>query len=178
MDPTGKFLYMAGGVSNGNYSVFALTINANNGALTAVPGSPFITDPNSSAAVAVDPTGKFLYVEVVGRLRGRVANQDILPTGREVGCSGEDQSGWPQFGQQRAIGREDGQHNRNRLRRVGSYRPDLDLAVIIARRKTGRIDEHANVGHVRERLCQRAAASGRSIASQPGLPDRLVAVAV
>ncbi len=65
VDPTGKFVYVGNGDVN---TVSAFSINAGNGALTAVPGSPFtVAGPVS---VTVDPTGKFLYV----------ANE-LLPTG-------------------------------------------------------------------------------------------------
>ena len=52
-----QFAYVANRLSN---NVSAYSIGAN-GALTPVPGSPFLarTSPNS---VAVDPTGKFAYV--------------------------------------------------------------------------------------------------------------------
>jgi 6-phosphogluconolactonase len=55
-DPSGKFLY----VSDDFGDIFGFTVNASNGALTAMPGSPFfaffITDQ-----LFVDPTGRFLY---------------------------------------------------------------------------------------------------------------------
>jgi 6-phosphogluconolactonase len=61
VDPTGKFAYVTNGPSN---SVSAYTINTVNGALTAVPGSPFSTTFPSivSEAVAVHPSGKFIYL--------------------------------------------------------------------------------------------------------------------
>jgi 6-phosphogluconolactonase len=62
VDPTGKFAYVANSgnfpFSNGNVSAYSIGAN---GALTPVPGSPFLAgiEPFS---VAVDPTGKFAYV--------------------------------------------------------------------------------------------------------------------
>jgi 6-phosphogluconolactonase len=64
IDPGGKFVYVASMSLN---SVDAFTINAS-GVLTAVQGSPFPTGGTSTTGsfgccVAVDPTGKFLFVE-------------------------------------------------------------------------------------------------------------------
>jgi 6-phosphogluconolactonase len=58
VDPTGKFLYVAGPSSSG---VAVYSINAGSGALTSIPGSPFPAGPVPTA-VAVHPTGKFVYV--------------------------------------------------------------------------------------------------------------------
>ncbi len=55
IDPTGKFLYVAG-----SSSVTAFSIGPN-GALTPVPGSPFPAG-FGTISVTVDPTGKFVYV--------------------------------------------------------------------------------------------------------------------
>ena len=55
-DPAGKFLYVA----NQAGSVSAYAIDAASGALAPVPGSPFAAGSNSKA-IAIDPTGKFLY---------------------------------------------------------------------------------------------------------------------
>src|SRR5579864_9205710 len=44
-------------------TVSAYTINGSSGALTAIPGSPFVTGTAPSpSALAVDPAGKFLYL--------------------------------------------------------------------------------------------------------------------
>jgi len=64
VDPSGTFLFVAnanGGGTPGANNVSAYVIDANSGALTPVPGSPYTTD-TLSVAVAVDPSGKFLYV--------------------------------------------------------------------------------------------------------------------
>ena len=61
VDPTGKFLYVAeSGTNSTNSGVFAFTINATTGALTAVAGSPFAAD-SGTGALSIDPSGKFLY---------------------------------------------------------------------------------------------------------------------
>ncbi len=62
LDPAGKFLFVANaGNATGVGTVSAYTIDASSGALTAVADSPFASgDP--ATALAVDPTGKFLYV--------------------------------------------------------------------------------------------------------------------
>ncbi|MGA7823259.1 MAG: beta-propeller fold lactonase family protein [Steroidobacteraceae bacterium] len=62
VDPSGKFAYVASGVgSYGNfpYTVGMYTINATTGALTSIGTIAAGTDPVS---VAVDPSGKFVYV--------------------------------------------------------------------------------------------------------------------
>jgi len=64
IDPSGTFLFVANANAFGtpganNVSVFR--IDASTGALTPVPGSPFATD-TLSLSVAVDPSGKFVYV--------------------------------------------------------------------------------------------------------------------
>jgi 6-phosphogluconolactonase (cycloisomerase 2 family) len=64
IDPSGTFLYVAnanGGVVPGANNVSGYVIDANTGALTPIPGSPFATS-TLSTAVAIDPSGKFLYV--------------------------------------------------------------------------------------------------------------------
>jgi 6-phosphogluconolactonase len=70
VSPMGKYVYVPNGIPIGLSSffndsspgsVYAYTVNAGSGALTAVPGSPFTTGPQP-VAVAVHPTGKFVYV--------------------------------------------------------------------------------------------------------------------
>jgi len=57
MDPMGRFVFVANGVSN---DISAYRIGSD-GALTAIPGSPFAGDIGPYAP-AVDPAGKFVYV--------------------------------------------------------------------------------------------------------------------
>lgn len=62
IDPSGKFVYVGG--YTGYYPVSgisALAIDPATGALTAVAGSPFDTGSLSPYALAVDPSGKFVY---------------------------------------------------------------------------------------------------------------------
>jgi 6-phosphogluconolactonase (cycloisomerase 2 family) len=59
---TPKFAYTA---NDGSNSVSAFTINASNGHLTAVSGSPF-TAGSSPSSIATDPFGKFAYVANTG----------------------------------------------------------------------------------------------------------------
>jgi 6-phosphogluconolactonase len=66
MDPLGRFVYVVN-VSTGNFSASGISvyrIAANNGALTPVAGSPFLTgeSPLQPFSVAVDPLGQFIYV--------------------------------------------------------------------------------------------------------------------
>jgi 6-phosphogluconolactonase len=51
-----QFAYVANLADN---TVSGYSIDRKTGALTAVPGSPFVT---GGGAVAVDPTGRFAYV--------------------------------------------------------------------------------------------------------------------
>jgi 6-phosphogluconolactonase (cycloisomerase 2 family) len=63
-DPSGTFLYVANGNAAGTpgaNNVSGYVIDASTGALKPVPGSPFATD-TLSTAIAIDPSGKFLYV--------------------------------------------------------------------------------------------------------------------
>ena len=67
LDPSGKFVYVGYGTVNAVFYTAAFTRDATTGALTAVPGSPFLTDDASintalSPSVTVNPNGKFLYV--------------------------------------------------------------------------------------------------------------------
>jgi 6-phosphogluconolactonase len=64
LDPAGKFLYAANSTA-ADYSSYISTYNVNaaTGALTAIPGSPFaIANAFQLTGVAVDPSGKVLYV--------------------------------------------------------------------------------------------------------------------
>jgi 6-phosphogluconolactonase len=64
VDPSGKFLYVSNPRSDTeNVYILAFTVNAATGALTAIPGSPFVVGRFLQlGAIAVDPNGKFLYV--------------------------------------------------------------------------------------------------------------------
>ncbi len=61
VDPTGNFVYVANLIDPGGVpgNVAAFSINSTTGALTSIGSIPAGTDP---ASVAVDPTGKFVYV--------------------------------------------------------------------------------------------------------------------
>ena len=61
IDPTGRFLYVAGGPAATPGTVSAYTIDAASGNLTSIAGSPFAAG-QAPAAVSADPTGAFLYV--------------------------------------------------------------------------------------------------------------------
>jgi 6-phosphogluconolactonase len=71
MDPKGQYLYVSASTGSGG-AVAAFAINGTNGALTPVPGSPFLVpvgscDPSKDFCqdtptdVAVDPAGKYVY---------------------------------------------------------------------------------------------------------------------
>jgi 6-phosphogluconolactonase (cycloisomerase 2 family) len=53
IDPTGKYLYAAGGSQ-----LYGFAIDSSSGALSAIAGSPFTA--SSASAVAVDPSGHYL----------------------------------------------------------------------------------------------------------------------
>ena len=60
VDATGRFLYAADAYNN---SLRAYTVDAGNGALTPIAGSPFAVGNNALPySVTIDPTGKFVYV--------------------------------------------------------------------------------------------------------------------
>ena len=61
VDPTGKFAYVANGGFMDAGTVSAYTINSSTGALTEITGSPLAAG-DEPRSVAVDPTGKFVYV--------------------------------------------------------------------------------------------------------------------
>jgi len=90
-DASGTFLFVANaqgfGGSGGN-TISAYTINANSGALTPVAGSPFATDIHP-ASVAVDPSGKFLYVAILDPFPSGISAYSIdATTGRLTLVSG------------------------------------------------------------------------------------------
>ena len=78
LDPSGKFVYVCYSTVNGVFHIAAFTRDATTGALTAVPGSPFIIDEPginiASPAVTVNPNGKFLYVTGAYAFRGFALN--------------------------------------------------------------------------------------------------------
>ena len=61
--PSGKFVYVSAGgnVPVGSGYVFGFSIDAATGALTPLAGSPFVAG-NAPSSVAVDPSGRYLYV--------------------------------------------------------------------------------------------------------------------
>jgi len=62
VDPTGNFVYVANELSN---NVSAFSFDANSGVLTLLAGSPFADTsegPTGPRGVAVDPSGKYVYV--------------------------------------------------------------------------------------------------------------------
>jgi 6-phosphogluconolactonase (cycloisomerase 2 family) len=67
IDPKGRFAYVAncgsgqGCTGTGSGSITGYALNSVTGAMTPVPGSPFLAGLNPFA-VTVDPTGKFVYV--------------------------------------------------------------------------------------------------------------------
>ncbi|RMH10058.1 MAG: hypothetical protein D6695_12100 [Planctomycetota bacterium] len=62
MDPLGDFLFAAGGISAGGhaFSVFALS---DDGTMSLVPGSPFVSPGSSPKGFTVHPDGAMLFVE-------------------------------------------------------------------------------------------------------------------
>src|SRR5580692_8035944 len=56
---TGRFVYVANQLSN---DISAFAIDAVNGVLVPVNGSPFVATGTTPTALAVDPNGEFLYV--------------------------------------------------------------------------------------------------------------------
>jgi 6-phosphogluconolactonase len=64
VDPFGKFVYDANGITN---DISAFSITPGSGTLTSVPGSPFTPGPNANPiSLAMHPLGRFMYVENLG----------------------------------------------------------------------------------------------------------------
>jgi 6-phosphogluconolactonase len=64
VDPKGRFVYVATffNTLNPNRNILGYTINSTTGALTAILGSPFPTEPRGSpASLAIDLSGKYAY---------------------------------------------------------------------------------------------------------------------
>jgi 6-phosphogluconolactonase (cycloisomerase 2 family) len=82
IDPSGKFLFVA---NQGSGTVSAYTIGGG-GALTAVPGSPFVSGTGAShpTGASVDPTGNFLYVS--NQANGTVSGYSITQSGASAGA--------------------------------------------------------------------------------------------
>jgi 6-phosphogluconolactonase (cycloisomerase 2 family) len=65
-DPQGRFFYVlngaaaAGGMPLGNSGIGGFAINQQTGALTHVPGSPFLFSQPNSSIMVIDSTGRFL----------------------------------------------------------------------------------------------------------------------
>lgn len=74
MDPAGDFLYVENTGSN-NISVFS--INAANGALTPVTGSPFSLRGLSPLNMRLTPSGKFLFVSAASEPLGLIAGFSV-----------------------------------------------------------------------------------------------------
>jgi len=72
IDPTGRFLYTANTSDKTFGTVSAFTIDSSSGDLTRINGSPYCSTPGCTGAgsgpgaLAVDPSGKFLYVSTPG----------------------------------------------------------------------------------------------------------------
>jgi 6-phosphogluconolactonase len=88
-DPAGKFLYVSNSTPALNGSsggTDALTIDSTSGALTVVPGSPFLDA--DSGFVTIDPSGKFLYAIATGLFGGITADTVDSGTGIPTPVSG------------------------------------------------------------------------------------------
>jgi 6-phosphogluconolactonase (cycloisomerase 2 family) len=72
IDPAGQFLYTANTSDKTFGTVSAFTIDQSSGDLTEIQGSPYCSTPGCTGAgsfpgtLAVDPSGKFLYVSTPG----------------------------------------------------------------------------------------------------------------
>jgi 6-phosphogluconolactonase len=90
VDPQNRFLFAPDDVPPG--SVLAYTIDANTGALSAVPGSPFATIPGyvgntQPGQIVVDSTGNFVYTVLTAT--NQIAAFSIVPsTGALVAVPG------------------------------------------------------------------------------------------
>jgi 6-phosphogluconolactonase len=64
VDPTSRFLYVVNlpSILGGSNDISAYAINATTGALTPVPGSLFSFANQMPCALAIEPTGRFVYL--------------------------------------------------------------------------------------------------------------------
>ncbi len=60
VEPGGKFVYVLNGNSSERHSLTGYRIASDTGALTALPGSPYVAE-RAFWAIAADPSGNFLY---------------------------------------------------------------------------------------------------------------------
>ena len=84
VDPLDRFVYVS---NNTDGKVSGWTLNTTNGALTAITGSPFSTGFTAGAntgAIAIDPSGRFLYV--TDSVNGQVVAFNIAQTGTSAGA--------------------------------------------------------------------------------------------
>jgi hypothetical protein len=79
--PNGAFLY-AGKVSapNQKNSITGYTIDADTGALSIVPGSPFSNGEVQTYDMAVTPSGSFLYITESGPSFSQISGFSIVPS--------------------------------------------------------------------------------------------------
>jgi 6-phosphogluconolactonase len=64
VDPSGRFVYVADVYPLDPGNVYGYVIDTNTGALTSIPGSPFVSTGGTFFSVAVDPLGKFVYAGI------------------------------------------------------------------------------------------------------------------
>ncbi|MBO9513026.1 MAG: beta-propeller fold lactonase family protein [Variovorax sp.] len=88
IDPTNKFLY----VSWGTNALKGYAIDSTSGALTSVPGAPFIAG-STAQNMDIDPSGKWLYVTnemdaTVSAFSINSASGDLAATGAPLGTGG------------------------------------------------------------------------------------------
>lgn len=78
VDPSGRFVYVANSQSD---DITAFSVDASTGTLTPLPGSPFPigTQPSGQQpiALAIDPTGRFLYVSTDTNIGGEVPDYNV-----------------------------------------------------------------------------------------------------
>ena len=79
IDPSGRFLYAVGYYNANGFvtgGIYAYAINVASGALSVVPGSPFVTD-GSPQAIIFDASGSYAYVSSVNE--GTVSGYALDP---------------------------------------------------------------------------------------------------
>jgi 6-phosphogluconolactonase (cycloisomerase 2 family) len=70
IDPSGKYLYAESVLFNSGIGISAFSIDSATGAVTEIPGSPFvangtITNISGNPEILVSPSGKYLYLNLV-----------------------------------------------------------------------------------------------------------------
>ncbi|MGH6648328.1 lactonase family protein [Aquabacterium sp.] len=83
VDPQGRYVYVANGDIAAS-TISAYSLNSTTGQLTPIAGSPFASTGTNPRSIAVDPTGKFVYVANFASSSISIYSIDTSSTGGHV----------------------------------------------------------------------------------------------